>query len=112
MSASAGASAGAMTIQASWEMTDPPSRPRCRSSSTHDALLIFECVRRGIMPKVPRRLRDDERKLIRSGSVFVFDEHESGIKRWTDGLLWSPSRILWNFLVSCAPATKNQFILS
>lgn len=69
-------------------------------SSTHDALIIFECVRRGIMPKIPRRLRDDERQLVRSGSVFVFDERESGIKRWTDGLLWSPSRILWNFLVS------------
>lgn len=70
------------------------------SSSTHDALLIFECVRRGVMPKVKRRLREDERRLIRSGQVFVFDEKESGIKRWTDGLLWSPSRILWNFLVS------------
>jgi len=31
--------------------------------------------------------------------VFVFDEKESGIKRWTDGLVWSPSRILGNFLV-------------
>ncbi|MCO5565347.1 hypothetical protein L7F22_019020 [Adiantum nelumboides] len=51
------------------------------------------------MPKVKRRLRDDERKLIKSGQVFVFDEKESGIKRWTDGLLWSPSRILFNFLV-------------
>lgn len=68
-------------------------------STTHDALLIFEAVRRGIMPKITRRLREDERKLIRSGTVFVFDERESGIKRWTDGLLWSPSRILWNFLV-------------
>lgn len=75
------------------------------SSSTHDALLVFECVRRGIMPKINRRLRDDERRLIRSGSVFIFDEKESGIKRWTDGLLWSPSRILWNFLVS---ATRVQ----
>lgn len=55
------------------------------------------------MPKVTRRLRDDERKLVRSGQVFVFDERESGIKRWTDGLLWSPSRILWNFLVSTSP---------
>lgn len=52
------------------------------------------------MPKVKRRLRDDERKAIRSGQVFVFDERESGIKRWTDGMLWSPSRILLNFLVS------------
>lgn len=54
------------------------------------------------MPKVTRRLREEERGLIRSGQVFVFDEQESGIKRWTDGLLWSPSRILWNFLVSKA----------
>lgn len=36
---------------------------------------------------------------MQSGSVFVFDEHESGIKRWTDGLIWSPSRILGNFLI-------------
>ncbi|PWN42372.1 hypothetical protein IE81DRAFT_347476 [Ceraceosorus guamensis] len=68
-------------------------------ASTHDALLVFEAVRQKKMSKIPRRLRDDERKLIRSGSVFVFDERESGIKRWTDGLLWSPSRILMNFLV-------------
>ncbi|KAK0545114.1 Global transcription regulator sge1 [Tilletia horrida] len=52
------------------------------------------------MPQVKRRLREDERvALIKSGSVFVFDELESGVKRWTDGLFWSPSRILNNFLV-------------
>lgn len=37
--------------------------------------------------------------MIQSGSVFVFDERESGIKRWTDGRVWSPSRILGNFLI-------------
>lgn len=37
--------------------------------------------------------------MITSGSVFVFDEEESGIKRWTDGFFWSPSRILGNFLL-------------
>lgn len=37
--------------------------------------------------------------MITSGSVFVFDEDESGIKRWTDGYFWSPSRILGNFLL-------------
>ncbi|KAK9723036.1 Global transcription regulator sge1, variant 2 [Basidiobolus ranarum] len=46
-----------------------------------------------------RRLHEKEKKLLRSGSVYVFDEKESGIKRWTDGRLWSPSRILGNFLV-------------
>ncbi|KAF9344672.1 hypothetical protein BGX26_004047 [Mortierella sp. AD094] len=37
--------------------------------------------------------------LITPGSVFVFDEEESGICRWTDGRIWSPSRICGNFLV-------------
>ncbi|CAD6887214.1 unnamed protein product [Tilletia laevis] len=68
--------------------------------STKDALLIFEAVRQNRLPKITRRLREEERMaLIRSGAVFVFDELESGVKRWTDGLYWSPSRILNNFLV-------------
>lgn len=37
--------------------------------------------------------------LIRSGCVFIYEENASGIKRWTDGVTWSPSRILGNFLV-------------
>lgn len=67
--------------------------------TTGDALLILEAARRGLIPRVTRRLVDSERKMITSGSVFVFDEDESGIKRWTDGLYWSPSRILGNFLL-------------
>ncbi|KIM29744.1 hypothetical protein M408DRAFT_67481 [Serendipita vermifera MAFF 305830] len=67
--------------------------------TTGDALLILEAARRGLIPRVTRRLVDSERKMITSGSVFVFDEDESGIKRWTDGFIWSPSRILGNFLL-------------
>ena len=67
--------------------------------STMDALRIVELCRQGKLGRVSRRLHDKERKLIRSGSVFVFDELESGIKRWTDGRIWSPSRILGNFLI-------------
>ncbi|KAG2202042.1 hypothetical protein INT47_006234 [Mucor saturninus] len=67
--------------------------------TTRDALLLFEACKRGIIPRTSRRLQDKERHLIRSGSIFCFDEHESGIKRWTDGLVWSPSRILGNFLI-------------
>ncbi|ORZ25438.1 Gti1/Pac2 family-domain-containing protein, partial [Absidia repens] len=67
--------------------------------TTQDVLLIFEGCRRGLLPRVNRRLQEKERKLIQSGSVFVFDERESGVKRWTDGLVWSPSRILGNFLI-------------
>ncbi|ORX62880.1 hypothetical protein DM01DRAFT_1297754 [Hesseltinella vesiculosa] len=67
--------------------------------TTQDVLLIFEGCRRGLLPRICRRLQERERKTIRSGSVFVFDQRESGIKRWTDGRVWSPSRILGNFLI-------------
>lgn len=68
--------------------------------TTLDALLIFEGCRRGVLPKITRRLQEfEKRALVVSGAVFVFDEEETGIKRWTDGLSWSPSRTLGNFLV-------------
>ncbi|EJD40828.1 hypothetical protein AURDEDRAFT_115700 [Auricularia subglabra TFB-10046 SS5] len=67
--------------------------------TTGDALLILEAARRGIIPRVTRRLVEAERKMIDTGAVFVFDAEESGIKRWTDGFFWSPSRILGNFLL-------------
>ncbi|KIY65019.1 hypothetical protein CYLTODRAFT_357547, partial [Cylindrobasidium torrendii FP15055 ss-10] len=67
--------------------------------TTGDALLILEAARQGLIPRVTRRLVDSERKMIDSGSVFVFDEEESGIRRWTDGYNWSPSRILGNFML-------------
>ncbi|KAA1109071.1 hypothetical protein PGT21_032587 [Puccinia graminis f. sp. tritici] len=67
--------------------------------STHDALIIFSGCYLGEFPMVSRRLHERERRSIRSGSVYVFDETKAGIKRWTDGRVWSPSRILNNFLV-------------
>ncbi|EIE78163.1 hypothetical protein RO3G_02867 [Rhizopus delemar RA 99-880] len=67
--------------------------------TTTDTLLIFEACRQGVLPKINRRLQERERGVIKSGTVIVFDEKESGIKRWTDGLIWSPSRILGNFLI-------------
>lgn len=68
--------------------------------TTLDALLIFEGCKRGQLGKITRRLQEvEKRRLIVSGAVFVFDEEQTGIKRWTDGLTWSPSRTLGNFLV-------------
>lgn len=69
-------------------------------NTTHDALVLFEACLTGHLSHVPRRPHDRERnQLIRSGSVFIYEENASGIKRWTDGVTWSPSRILGNFLV-------------
>ncbi|CAJ2506007.1 Uu.00g001370.m01.CDS01 [Anthostomella pinea] len=68
--------------------------------TTLDALILFEACLVGHLQHVPRRPHDRERNdLIRSGHVFIYEEHSSGIKRWTDGVTWSPSRILGNFLI-------------
>lgn len=44
----------------------------------------------------------------RCGSVFVFVEGECGIRRWTDGKLWSPSRIFGHFLVYKQVSKRNE----
>lgn len=68
--------------------------------STKDALLIIQEILDKQLELVPRRPHERERgNLIKSGNVFVFIEEHSGIKRWTDGIAWSPSRILGRFLV-------------
>lgn len=68
--------------------------------TTKDALLIFEACFSGSLAHCFRRPHDRERnQLIVSGNVFVYEEATSGIKRWTDGIPWSPSRILTNFLI-------------
>ncbi|KAK7461836.1 hypothetical protein VKT23_008265 [Stygiomarasmius scandens] len=68
--------------------------------TTVHALRLIHAARQGIIPRITRRLNDTERRsMVKSGAVFIFSVEESGIKRWTDGLLWSPSRIVGNFLV-------------
>ena len=69
-------------------------------ASTQDALLLFEACLSGSLNGAARRPHNRERvSVIKSGNVFIYEEHSSGIKRWTDGVPWSPSRILGNFLV-------------
>ncbi|KAF9438835.1 hypothetical protein BGZ76_004146 [Entomortierella beljakovae] len=65
-----------------------------------DALIIFEgkSCHIGVISRVHRRLSDIERQCVRSGSVYCFDEREAGMRRWTDGKSWSPSRVTGSFL--------------
>ncbi|KAI8321604.1 hypothetical protein GQ54DRAFT_261553, partial [Martensiomyces pterosporus] len=67
--------------------------------TAHDALLIFEASNQGYLPRVQRRFSDRERQTIRSGAVYVWDEEETGMRRWTDGRTWSPSRVHGCFLI-------------
>ena len=66
----------------------------------NDALLILQATLDGKLKHIPRRPYEIERPyLIVSGNIFVFIEEISGIKRWTDGVSWSPSRIANKFLI-------------
>ena len=68
--------------------------------TTYDAMLLLESCLQARSFHVNRRPQDKERsKCITSGATFVYEESASGIKRWTDGFNWSPSRIMGNFLV-------------
>ncbi|KDQ07072.1 hypothetical protein BOTBODRAFT_120595 [Botryobasidium botryosum FD-172 SS1] len=77
-----------------------PTHPRLHIRDAHDAHVVFEAVRLGILRPVARRLNDAERMSICSGSIFVWEESddELGLKRWTDGLMWSASRMREPFL--------------
>ena len=66
--------------------------------SPADAIIVFEACRLGFLPRLQRRLAKKERQNIKSGSVFVWDEGEAGIQRWTDGKSWSASRVEGGFL--------------
>ncbi|KAK2599150.1 Global transcription regulator sge1 [Conoideocrella luteorostrata] len=65
-----------------------------------DALILLEAYLRNVLTGMTHRPDAQERRsLIKSGNVLIVDEDDSGIKRWTDGLPWGPSRVLGNFLV-------------
>lgn len=67
--------------------------------SYNEAFLIVHAVRLGLVQPVKERLSHTERENIKSGDIFVFVEDDCGIKRWTDGKIWSPSKILGHFLL-------------
>lgn len=69
-------------------------------SSEQEALSLFDACLRGELHFVDRRPYHTERsELIRSGNVFIYHEEATSIKRWTDSVAWSASRILGDFLI-------------
>lgn len=79
-----------------------------------DALTLLEACLRGQFQFITRRpLPKELHKLVKSGNVFIFNVHGSGINRLIDGYSWSPSRSKDNFYIYCevdkhlAPSTKN-----
>lgn len=73
-----------------------PTHSRLHVRDARDAHTVFEAVRQGLLKPAERRLNEVERSMyIRSGSIFVWEESEDdlGLKRWTDGRVWSQSRM-------------------
>ncbi|KAH7348458.1 gluconate transport inducer 1/Pac2, partial [Rhexocercosporidium sp. MPI-PUGE-AT-0058] len=65
-----------------------------------DAILLLEACQLDILPKISRRLSRKERKiLIEPGAVFIWDEAEAGIQRWTDGRLWGSITVSDSFII-------------
>ncbi|KAJ1731394.1 Gluconate transport-inducing protein [Coemansia biformis] len=76
-----------------------------------DALLLFDACCNGLLPRVQRRFGDRERQTIRPGAVYVWDEEETGMRRWTDGRTWSPSRVHGCFLIYYElEGRRHQFV--
>ncbi|KAN0123710.1 Gti1/Pac2 family domain containing protein [Russula decolorans] len=73
-----------------------PTHSRLHVRDARDAHTVFEAVRLGLLRPVTRRLNEVERSMyITSGAIFVWEESDDdlGLKRWTDGRVWSQSRM-------------------
>lgn len=90
-----------------------PTHPRLHVRDARDAQTVFEAVRRGFLKPVTRRLNEIERAMfIQSGAIFVWEESEDelGLKRWTDGRVWSQSRMREvGFLMSWGARQSDLF---
>ncbi|KAH8621170.1 hypothetical protein IG631_24191 [Alternaria alternata] len=68
--------------------------------TTRDAMTVVEAALQGRLSHIGRRPHDKERAgMLTSGTVLVYEENASGIKRWTDAVHWSPSRVMNNCLI-------------
>ncbi|KZT28085.1 hypothetical protein NEOLEDRAFT_1087697 [Neolentinus lepideus HHB14362 ss-1] len=73
--------------------------------TVRDATHIFYAVARNLLPIITRRLDADERRAIKAGNVYVWEDRGAnsessglGMERWTDGMSWGPSRVRDEFL--------------
>lgn len=64
-------------------------------ASPLDAALLIAAAHADcdLVRQIGCRLDHHDRAKIRSGSVFVFSENDSGMRRWTDGIRWTKSRV-------------------
>ncbi|KAI0063420.1 hypothetical protein BV25DRAFT_427505 [Artomyces pyxidatus] len=95
------------------QVMQQPTHSRLHVRDARDAHTVFEAVRLGLLRPVLRRLNEIERSMfITSGAIFVWEESEDdlGLKRWTDGRVWSQSRMREPYLFydEKSPSDDNQ----
>ncbi|EJW01884.1 hypothetical protein EDEG_03638 [Edhazardia aedis USNM 41457] len=66
-------------------------------NTQEEAILIAHAFRLNLFHLSTERLDQKNREKIRNGDVFCFIENEQ-LRRWTDGKIWSPSKIVGYFL--------------
>ncbi|KAH7333591.1 Gti1/Pac2 family-domain-containing protein [Rhizoctonia solani] len=83
---------------------------RLRIRNAHDAQMVFESVRRGLLPMVKQRLSIVDCDLLQPGQVYCWEQEngEAGIERWTDGRRWGASRARDNFLFYIESPTTSE----
>ncbi|KAI9339028.1 Gti1/Pac2 family-domain-containing protein [Obelidium mucronatum] len=64
-----------------------------------DALLVIEACIKGHLRPFDKPPTEMASLPIRSGTVMVLTDSSNGVKRWRDGVKWSPSRAYGPFLV-------------
>ncbi|KAI9294950.1 hypothetical protein K502DRAFT_278596, partial [Neoconidiobolus thromboides FSU 785] len=64
-----------------------------------DALILIEASVNGYLDQKKARLTFTEKMQIRSGTTFILNENDTNIKRWSDGISWTPSRLMDGFFV-------------
>lgn len=72
---------------------------RCCLHSEQECHDLIRYAQMGYIGRIRRRLNEKEKNKIKPGSIFIYKEQESGIKRWTDKKEWTPSRVHGIFLI-------------
>jgi len=76
--------------------------------TVEEAHVLLEACLFGPKRVLPRGPRPDELlSLVRSGNVFLYEHHTSGIKHWDDRICWSPKYHDDGFWVSCRTTDAN-----
>lgn len=74
-----------------------------------DAMILIMACLRGDLKLVHKRPSWKERpSLLHSGHIYIYEETATGIRRWMDGGLWTPTRVMREFVIYGERADRNR----